>query len=237
MVTSLDERLRRRSWKVFNDAVRDTVMEAPLGEVALVAALDDFAKSRQVAVVAVLGDARGTEGPSALRKILSSIGVSRDMRCAAALALAKRCGTDASADLARALFRRDGVVKQYAVMGLAGAGDDRAWEQVFTRLKQLLRQPGPPPRFSLEYLSLQSPAATAICYLGRHLDGAGGDRSVRLVRELRGCWERLGSAEQEWLNQIWPGSAPSGPHESEVEPPDKERMERWIRDPLFGPVL
>lgn len=45
MVTSLDERLRHRSWKVFNDAVRDAVMEGPPGEVALVAALDDFSKS------------------------------------------------------------------------------------------------------------------------------------------------------------------------------------------------
>jgi hypothetical protein len=102
MVTSLDERLRHRSWKVFNDAARDAVMKGPPGEVALVAALDDFSSSRQIVVVAVLGDAQGSEGSSALRKILSSVGVSRDMRCAAALALAlaKCCGPDASADLA-----------------------------------------------------------------------------------------------------------------------------------------
>jgi hypothetical protein len=236
MVAPLGERLRHRELKIFYEALRDAVVEGPPGEAELVGVLGDLPASRHVAAVAVLGDAQGSEGPAALRKILKAPGASRDVRCAAVLALAKRCGQDASADLAQALSSRDGVVKDYAMLGLAGAGDDRAWDQAFARLRKILRRPGPAPGFSLEHLSLQSPIAVAVCYLGRHVDGTAGERSVRLVRELRERWDHLGRAEQEWLAGMWPACAPGGPQVAEVRPPDGAGLESWIRDPLFRPV-
>ncbi|TQJ92599.1 hypothetical protein [Streptomyces sp. SLBN-31] len=235
-MASLRERLRHRKTEVFEGALCDAVMDGPAGEAELVAALNDLPLSRHVSVVAVLGDAQGSAGPQTLRHILSAEGMSRDMRCAAALALAKRCGPGASADLAQALAARDAVLKNYAMLGLAGAGDDSAWDQAFVRLRQILRRSGPPPGLRLQYLSVQSPVASAICYLGRHLDGAGGERSVRLVGEVRNHWDRLGTAEQVWLTEMWPGCVPDGPPAVAVLPPPGRRLQSWIRDPLFGPV-
>ncbi|MFF4055507.1 hypothetical protein ACFYZ8_06025 [Streptomyces sp. NPDC001668] len=235
-MASLKERLRHRKTEVFEGALLDAVTDGPTGEAELVAALDALPQSRQVSVVAVLGDAQGSAGPPALRHVLTAEGMSRDLRCAAALALAKRCGPGASADLAQALAARDAVLKNYAMVGLAGAGDDRAWDQVFVRLRQILRRSGPPTGLRLQHLSVQSQVASAICYLGRHLDGAGGDRSVRLVGEVREHWDRLGTPEQVWLIEMWPGCVPDGPPAGEVLPPEGRRLESWIRDPLFGPV-
>jgi hypothetical protein len=83
---------------------------------------------------------------------------------------------------------------------------------------------------------VQSQAAAAVCYLGRHLDGAGGDRAVRLVAELRDRWDRLSAAEQAWLAGLWPQCAPDGPAAGEVAPPQARRLESWVRQPFFGPV-
>lgn len=234
-VTLLGERLRHRSRHAFDQAVRDAVMEGSAGDAELAAAMGDVPASRQVEIAAALGDARGDAGPVALRGILRA-SAQRDVSCAALLALAKRCGADASAELASALASRDSVVKRYAMLGLAGAGDDRAWEEAFGRLKQLLRRSGPPPSLSPRFLSVQSPVAAAICYLGRHLDGPGGNRTVRLVRELRSRWEQIGSGEKQWLAQVWPGCAP-GPDESEIPAPDGPRLQQWIRDPLLKPIF
>ncbi|MCX4580750.1 hypothetical protein OHB41_48095 [Streptomyces sp. NBC_01571] len=235
-MASLGERLRHRKAEVFEDGLREAVMEGPVGEAELVSALADVPRSRHVSVVAVLGDAQGVEGPQVLRRILAADGMSRDTRCAAVLALAKRCGPQASADLVQALSSTDATVKNYAMVGLAGAGDDQGWEQAFVRLKQILRRPGPPPGLNPRYLSVQSPVAAAVCYLAGHLDGAGGERSVRLVGELRDHWDRLGAAEQEWLTDMWPGCVLEGPPAGEVLPPDSGRLQAWIRVPLFGPV-
>ncbi|MGQ4374210.1 HEAT repeat domain-containing protein [Streptomyces sp. SAS_267] len=235
-MASLGERLRHRKTEVFERALGDAVMDGPAGEAELVAALSDLPLSRHVSVIAVLGDAQGSAGPQALRHVLTAEGMSRDVRCAAALALAKRCGPAASADLAQALSVRDSVLKRYAMVGLAGAGDDSAWDQAFVRLKQILRRSGPPPGLRVQHLSAQSQVVSAICYLGRHLDGAGGVRSVRLIGEVRGHWDRLGAAEQAWLTEIWPGCLPDGPPAVDVLPPESRRLESWIRDLLFGPA-
>jgi hypothetical protein len=234
-LTSLGERLRHRNWQVFDEAVRDAVAEGEPGEAELVMALADSPETRQVAIVAALGDTRGDTAPAALRKVLSS--TKRDVLCAALLALAKRSGPAASADLASALAGRDSAVKNYAMLGLAGAGDDRAWEAAFNRLKQLLRRPGSPPSLKSQFLSVQSPVAAAICYLGRHLDGQGGSRTIRLVQELRGHWAQVGSGEQGWLAEVWPTCAPGGPDGADVPEPDGQRLQQWIRDPLFRPLF
>jgi hypothetical protein len=86
----------------------------------------------QVRAVALLGDLSGTHGAAALRRLVHAVGPgSRDVRCVSLLALAKRCGVEASAVLTEALSDRDGTVKDYAVIGLAGAGDGRAWDRVW----------------------------------------------------------------------------------------------------------
>ncbi|MET7981715.1 MULTISPECIES: hypothetical protein [unclassified Streptomyces] len=235
-MASLGERLRHRRIEVFEGALRDAVINGPAGEAELVTVLNDLPLSRQVFVVAVLGDAQGSAGPPALRSVLTAGGMPRDVRCAAVLALAKRCGPEASTDLAWALSARDAVLKNYAMLGLAGAGDARAWDQAFVRLRQILRRSGSPPGLHAQHLSVQSQAVSAICYLGRHLDGAGGERTVRLVGEVRGRWDRLATAEQAWLTQMWPQCVPDGPPAGEAPPPLGRRLESWIRDPLFGPV-
>lgn len=231
----LGEGLRNRNRQVFDQAVRDAIMAGPEGGAALGDALDDVTGSRQVEIATALGDAQGEAGPAALRTILRSP-AQRDVICAALLALAKCCGPDATIELASALASRDNAVKDYAMLGLAGAGDDRAWDDAFGRLQQLLRRSGPPPSLNPRFLSAQSPVAVAICYLGRHLDGPGGDRTVRLVRELRERWEQVGSGERQWLAQEWPACAP-GPDESGVPTPDSLRLQQWIRNPLFKPIF
>ena len=66
---------------------------------------------------------------------------SRDLRCASLLALAKRIGTQATPDLLVGLTVSDAAVKDYAVIGLAGAGaDDQAWKQVLGYLRSVLRR-------------------------------------------------------------------------------------------------
>jgi hypothetical protein len=236
-VASLGTRVGSRNVMAFLDAVRAAVMEGPAGEAELVRALADLPRSARVLVIAALGDAQGGLGSAALRAVLAEPGASRDMRCAALLALVKRCGEDASQDLAQALTSRDGPVKDYAMLGLAGAGDDRAWESAFARLRQQLRRrAGAPSPYPQGAMPGQSPVATTICYLAQHL--AVGDRRERLLREVRGQWGRLADTERAWLTEMWPDCAPEGPDEAAVLRPDADRLRRWITSgALFGPFL
>ncbi|MDI2124686.1 HEAT repeat domain-containing protein [Yinghuangia seranimata] len=234
---ALEDRLRDRSTDVFEQAVRDAVLEGPSGEAALAAVFGDLRKDRRLDVVVALGDAQGTAGPGVLRAVLASADASRDMRCAAVSALAKRCGVHASADLATALASRDPAVKQCAMLGLAYAGDDRAVDAAFARFRQLTR--GSQTRYGFEapHLSVQSPTVVAVFYLARHLDGTGGVRTVRLVTALRDHWDRLPGRDRSWLAETWPDADPLGPEPSLVPPPDEDRLDHWIaRDPLFGPA-
>jgi hypothetical protein len=89
---------------------------------------------------------------------------------------AKRCGVEASADLTEALSDRDGTVKDYAVIGLAGAGDGRAWDRVLGRLQVLLCRP--------RRVLGKSEALMAVAYRVQHL-GEDADRLPRLIETLR----------------------------------------------------
>ncbi|MCG8916057.1 hypothetical protein L6E12_09670 [Actinokineospora sp. PR83] len=226
-MTSPGARLRGRNWDAFADAVREAVASGPAGEAELVAVVGELPAARRVLVVAALGDATGEAGPAALRSVVDT-GREQDLLCAAVLALAKRCGAEASADLLAALSSKHSAVKDYAVAGLAGAGDGRAWEEVFTRLRHLL---GRSARRHGDVHS--SPVAAAICYLGGHLDG---DRCARLVRRLRQRWDRLDADERDWLTGVWPGVGPDGPAVDGVVPPDPAALRAWIRHPLFEPI-
>jgi hypothetical protein len=183
-----------------------------------VAVLPELPATRRTLAVAALGDARGPAGPAALRGVLSTE-KHEDPVCAALLALAKRCGPDASADLFATLSHRSGAVKDYALLGLAGAGDGRACDAVFARLRQLLA------RADRRSADVHQPAvAAAVCYLGRHLDDTG---CTRLAELLRRRWDRLGEGEREWLGGVWPELRGR---------PDPEVLREWVRRPLFEPL-
>lgn len=80
--------------------------------------------------------------------------------------------------LAEALSDRNAAVKSYAIIGLAGAGDGRAWDLVLERLRVLLHRPS---------RTLPSEALMAVAYLVQHgMDDQ--DRLTTLVDILRRSW-------------------------------------------------
>jgi hypothetical protein len=221
----LRERLRSRRWDVREAAVDEAKRLGAEGDTLL---SDLLVEQPRADVAAVLGDLQGNSGAVALRSVLAVTGSgSRDIRCAALLSLAKRCGEDATPDLVAALTSRDGTVKDYAVIGLAGAGDGRAWSQVFERLGLLLgresRQLG------------QSAVLVAVAYLVQHLDGDGGHRGV-LVDLLRKRWHRMNDEELVWFSDFWPDAGPQGPPPALVAIPEPDRVRAWVRHPLFDPL-
>lgn len=223
---SLAADLRGRSADRFELAVDRAVGLGPPGEALLVDALASTAGWRRVVLAANLGDATGPRGPAALRELLGVTGAgTRDLRCAALLALAKRLGAEATQDLADALAISDPEVHDYAGLALAKVGDDRAWESVLAGLSTLLQRRGRrsawPPRASWE-----------IGYLARHLDS---ERLTRLVSTLRASWAGLTEAERDWLDVQWPQVAPGGPSAGEVPAPDVGRLPA-VDDALFEPL-
>ena len=134
MANDLASRLRSRQWQEVQGALYEA-FEHPDGD-RLLAEFVVAAKPgpERVSAAALLGELRGSEGTAALRQLIRATGPgSRDLRCVSLIALAKRCGEEASADLTEALFNRDSTVKDYATLGLAGAGDGRAWDLVRRR--------------------------------------------------------------------------------------------------------
>ena len=76
-----------RPWRVPTDGTDD----------ALIAQLNVATGGRRVMVVAALGDSDGDDGPQALRAVLDETGPGLvDLRCAALVSLAKRCGPAAT---------------------------------------------------------------------------------------------------------------------------------------------
>jgi hypothetical protein len=181
--------------------------------------------SKETMFAAHLGDLDGDAGESALERAAHATGRgSRDLRCAALLALAKRRGEQASATLLEGLTARDRDVKDYAVIGLAGAGDDRAWDDVFALLPALLRR--------THRARDPSEVETALGYLAQHVDDA--ERRHRLVAYIRAHWSTIG--EDQWFSRFWPPAGPTGPPIEEVGPPSAAPIRAWARDPLFKPL-
>jgi len=227
MADDLAARLRSDQWQEVDAALAEAV-ENPTGDLILA----DFAVTtnglERARAVALLGDLSGTDGATALRRLVHAVGPgSRDVRCASLLALAKRCGEEASADLTEALSDRDGTVKDYAVIGLAGAGDGRAWDLVFGRLKVLLRRPS--------RVLGKSETLMAVCYLVQHLNDDA-DRLPMLVETLRKKWDRMNEEEIAWFAEFWPDAFPDRPLSVGVSTPDRAMVRQWARDPLFQRV-
>jgi hypothetical protein len=88
------------------------------------------------------------------------------------------------------------AVVDYAVIGLAGVGDDRAWPEVHTKLRRQLDRPPPTvqPREITPGLK-QFEILMTIAYLARHLSGSPAERIPRLVATLRSRFDRLYQVE------------------------------------------
>jgi HEAT repeat protein len=198
-------------------------------ELALIEALRRARGGNRVLLAAALGDARDADGDEdgnrLLRGLLHETGPgSRDLRCAALLALAKRCGAQATADLVDGLHSRDSGVREYAALGLAGAGDDRGWEEVFTWLVGLVRR--------AERSGRAPGAADALLYLARTTT-AGTARALRLVDLVRSHPRLL---HLTWVEELWPQVAVGGPPPDHVRMPDPDALARRARRPLFDPL-
>lgn len=176
-------------------------------------------------IAAHLGDIAGANGDAALRRAIRLSGPgSRDVRCASLLALAKRTGALATPDLIDGLSVPDAAVKDYAVIGLAGAGDDQAWAQVLGYLRSVLR------RKRRAYG--RSQVAYALAYLARHVTDR--PRRSELVAFVRKHWDAIDEAE--WFARLWPEAAPDGPHLDAVQAPSGEAIQAWARESLFRPL-
>jgi hypothetical protein len=228
--------LTSRASRDFELALRDAVRAAD-GDAQLAAALPQLGRDRQLSVVVTLGDLSGPAGTAALREALTWPDTSQDLRCAALLALAKRCGADASADLALHFGSKVAAVKHYALIGLAGAGDDRAWSEVREYLSRLIKR-------RTDWSGCDGDLLTPVAYLGRHLDGRGGARTVDLTSIVRGYFDRVAEAsdghtvpcERPWFELYWPDVLCNGPELKLAEPPDPEAVRQWVRHPLFEPI-
>jgi hypothetical protein len=85
-------------------------------------------------LVAALGDTAGRGGVDTLRQCLRTTGSgNRDLRCAALVALCKKLGSDANADLKYGLEDKDRTLQRYSIEGLAVFGNGELWDLVFDR--------------------------------------------------------------------------------------------------------
>lgn len=209
-------------------AIRDAYLDVHADQL-LAQMLDEstdvaFAK---VFIAAQMGDLTGDAGDDALRRASAVSGPgTRDLRCASLLALAKRLGPVATPDLLEGLASTDGAVKDYAVIGLAGAGggDAESWNQVLGYLRAVLRRK--------RRARGKSEVALAIAYLAQHVADQG--RRSELVAFIRRHWEAIDEAE--WFAQFWPDASPDGRSVEAVAVPSRAAIQEWARDPLFRPL-
>jgi len=196
----------------------------------LLAGLEGLRGWRVVYVIAALGDVEGAHGGAVLRRTIASRGRgTSDLRCAALLALAKREQAGASEVLSEAVDDADAAVREYALMGLAAVGDERAWDAVLARLTATLARTR-----KTEAGDDLSPVVLAVVYLLRHV-GEGDGRAEAVVSLLRRRWSRLTDREQRWFGEHWPAVAPGPGAAGEPAPPEPAALQRWLLDePLFA---
>jgi hypothetical protein len=201
----------------------------------LVLQLDRARGWRRVVIAADLGYSEGESGPARLRQLLGETGRgTSDLRCAALLALAKRCKEDAHDDFVAAFHSADAGTRDYAVLALAAYGRDGLWDEVSDRLVKTLKR-------RVRDDSTPSKTALMITYLVRHATRQP-ERVPALVNLLRKHWAGLDPVDSdgdrvvdleatntEWLQRYWPDAAPAGPPADEVALPEIAAMEEWIR--------
>jgi hypothetical protein len=221
--------LRSANTQNFDAAVQAAVRLGAEGD-QLLAALSDLRGWRAVHRAAALGDVVGPAGGEVLRRIIATPGPgTSDQRCAAVLALAKRENARASDALFAVVDDRDAGVRDYALLGLAAVGDDRAREAVFKRLEAVLRNRKHP----LQHVQDVTPVVLSTVYLLRH---AGDQAHIeRLATLLRRRWALLSDRERQWFSHYWPGPDPQAPVSPDVAPPEPDTLQRWLlADPLFS---
>jgi HEAT repeat protein len=209
-------------------AIWQAVQLGAPGDELLAQALRTARGFDRVILAAALGDVDGAAGASALREALGASGPgSRDLRCAALLALGKREGARATPEMLAGLRSRDGIVREYAVAALVEAGDDRGWDEVLDWVTTQLTASRRPNRLAA------SPIVLAIGYLARHAP-QGSQRLRLLVDLIRDAWPRLLEDERAWFGVNWPEAAPGGPDPDTLSAPNPERIRLAATGLLFG---
>lgn len=226
-LAGLRARLRSRRWSERDDALEEAVALGKQAEALLAGSVADADWQATLQTAAALGDMRGPgPGDEVLRRLVNRTGPhTRDIRCAAVLALAKRLGPGATADSVAALQIPDGTVKRYALLCLAAVGDGRAWDDVFGWLRNRLRRPG-----STRYGG-HSPTVAAVDYLLRHGGARAHDRAERLAKVLRENLSRLSERDLQWLSAAWPALQGD---DGIPALPSPDCLIDWSRDPLFA---
>jgi hypothetical protein len=201
---------------------------APNRDAVLAVAVRETKGVERIWMAAELGDLRGPDGEAALLDILSEPNIGTDLACASMLALAKRSGPQRTPVWANYLKRRSPAIKRYAVLALAAAGDDRAWDDVFAYLSRMIRKPMGGPY-------LDTPVRPPIAYLARHAAACDGTDALRSL--LRKRWSNLDPADRAWLRALWPEVDPETHHDDVPVPPDANAFLQWMRaEPIFGTV-
>ncbi len=216
-------RLPHRRSQARDAALVEAVIEG--AEAALIDAQGQAKGWYRVPLIAALGDLPPSEsGDSLLREVARRDGPqTRDLRCAALVALAKRQGAAATEDFREALPNRDSAVREYALACLAAFGDDSAWREVLDWLTKA----------KTPYNGLQPPTGAAVTYLCRHVAGRSADERVALVSLLRNKWSLLEQdGVTESLIDFWPQVRPGGPEDAAS--PVADVVPRTDIDPLFA---
>lgn len=191
-----------------------------VGDRLLVAVHPLVGRDLRVLVTAALGDAAGAGGYATLHAAASETGPgTSDLRTVAVMAMVRRAGTAATADLVRAWAARDWGTRTTALMGLAAVGDDRVRDEVWSWLRRRLKGT------RRQAMGMPTDVVCGLVYLLRHLRD---DDGPTLTALLRGRWSALDEEEREWLVEQWPGVAPGGP--AEPAPPDGAVLGRWLAD-------
>ncbi|WP_250006544.1 HEAT repeat domain-containing protein [Actinoplanes sp. M2I2] len=219
---------------IFQAALAEAVRSGASGERQLLDALGSVQDEDQAAgIVSALGEAEGPGGVAALREIIAETDDPLEIRTTAVVALTKRQGVEASDVLRAGLTDEDPDLPGYALMGLAGTGDDRAWSDVLEWLRLFLdsQEPDPEHDFEDRVLVAQSDVVAAVAYLARH-SVSDGERQQVVVALLRSRWNRLRGAEQRWLTAHWPAGDPAQPES--FTRLDATWFADWISMPLFA---
>lgn len=181
----------------------------------LTAMLTDPARDwrEKSAVVAALSEVQGGVGSSAIRgefaRAAGELDTARpsqrywlkNIALAAVWALWRRDGAAATDVFVTAALHANRDLSEFGMQALAADGDDRAWDEVISRLGELLRSKAA----AGTHRSVQ--ALGAIEYLARHA-GQGSDRATRLITLVRERWRNIG--DQASVLARWPDIGPGG---------------------------
>ena len=192
---------------------------------------------RRVEIAVALGYSEGGPGPTHLRVLLRETGPgTSDLRCAALLALAKRCREEAHDDYVRAYQSTDAGTRDYAMLALSAYGRDGLWEEVADRLVTTVRRRhrrGTTPSevvVMIVYLARHSAAHTNGSQRWSRVSGSTGKRSTRTVETRRSSGSpRTGptsrpTARPDEVSARWRGHASLDPAEPIVRPSELTRQ-------------